>query len=144
MTPQDPPEKYGDYQRILEYLKKKGVPERTINSILDEEILQAMMEFFEDENVEKTLRWIRDYLIVIDSLDHPEDYKRQVLTVTVSKPLYEFLKKFTWNIRTPEGKRYPLSYLVEDLIGWVLDDPERFIQFIADMYYPKEEKEGEE
>lgn len=65
------------------------------------------------------------------------------LSSELVKALREIIKKE--GLELEDGKPYPLSYLVEDMILWILSDPQRYQQFIDDNFEEVEEdaEEGE-
>ena len=74
--------------------------------------------------------------------------KRLPLSITLSKEAREVLKNLQ-DILVLEGedvlKKYPISYIIEDLILWVASDDDLFNRFLDDTYYDiPEEDEGED
>ena len=132
-------EKKSFKERLLE----KGVPEELLNEYSEEE-LNAMEEEMktyglEEEYVIKLLEF-RDYL------KNFEKYPRKRVGITLAEPVYEILQFFVKDIENPEGEPYPFSYFIEDILVWLLNNPNLFRQFLEDTYLEEEEEEedGEE
>lgn len=74
---------------------------------------------------------------------------RKRICVSIDSGIYEFLKLMQEDtyIKDVEGEKkdkpYPLSYLVEDILSWVLTDEDRFDKFLEDNYVIVED-EGDE
>jgi len=132
------------YEEIMEYLREKGVP-RDILITLDKELLDRFCKVFEMEDEEETLQWLVDYLFFLDAVDNPNNYKRERTALTFASPVLEYLRRINTLIKTEDGRQYPLAYLVEDLVSWVLSDMKRFEEFVDDTYFREEgEEENEE
>lgn len=69
-----------------------------------------------------------------DFLDNMEKYKRKRVVFTLAEPLHDLLKHLAEDIRDPDGRSYPLSYFVEDMLIWVLSNYDRFIEFFSETY----------
>ena len=87
---------------------------------------------------------IMDYLLFLDAVDNPNKYKRVRTAVTFASPILKYIKRTNSLVRTENGDVYPFAYFVEDLISWVLMDPDRFKQFLDETYFELEEEEDEE
>lgn len=130
------------YEEIMEYLREQGVP-KDILDLLDEETVEALLDAFEQETEEETLEWITDYLLFLDAIDNPNNYKRERTAITFASPILKYLKRANSLIKTEDGSNYPLAYFVEDIVSWVLSDVKRFEQFMEETYFREEEEEEE-
>jgi len=70
--------------------------------------------------------------------------KRVKKGVTFSKSVLEALETVRSWLRTNDGKKYPFSWFLEDLVVYVLSDKERLNDFLRTMYDSKGEKENAE
>jgi len=125
-----------------ERLLEKGVPEH----ILDKQDLEALEKEMKEEELEED--FMAKILQFQDYLENFEKYKRRRIGLTLAEPVHEILKYLVKDIVDPEGNPYPLSYFIEDMLVWVIKNPEIYQQFL-DETYPEEEdendkKEGEE
>jgi len=60
-----------------------------------------------------------------------QDEKRAIVNITVAKSLKKYLRDL-YNELDIEG--YTFSYLIEDIIYWVVSDRQRLMAFIRDAY----------
>ena len=62
--------------------------------------------------------------------------KRKFYLISMAIDLHEILEQIIRNERivTERGAKYPLSYLIEDMIMWIIKDPKRYKQFIEETY----------
>ena len=65
-----------------------------------------------------------------------ETYERKRREIYLHKDLWKVLEMIIEKegLVTQRGGRYPISWLVEDIILWVLSDEKRFQQFLDDTY----------
>lgn len=73
-----------------------------------------------------------------------EIQKRDQLAITLAGGVLKALNRIREDIVFEDGSKYPLSHLIEDVLLWVLADPQRFSQFLDDMYEEVDEDEGVE
>jgi len=70
--------------------------------------------------------------------------KRLPLSITLSKEARSFLKSLQ-DMLILEGedelKKYPISYIIEDMILWIASDDELFNRFLDDTYYTLPDEE---
>ena len=88
-----------------------------------------------------------DYLIVevIRMNVKNEENRRKTISVSLSPEIRKALKELQESLTYENGSKYPMSYVVEDIISWVLSDEERYNHFIEDNYIVDELfAEGEE
>lgn len=89
-----------------------------------------------------------DYLDFLEkfqkTLERLDRYKRKRISVTLASPTIEALKWFAEHIKDEEGNPYPVSYIIEDMITWILRDPIVFATFVGDMYEESEEVQENE
>lgn len=130
-------EKKSFRERLLEL----GVPEEILNEYMDEE-LETMKKEMEGNGLEE------DYVAKLfeyrDYIENFDKYKRKRVGITIAKPVYELLQYFLKDIETADGKPYPFSYFVEDMIVWLLNNPEFFLKFLDETYMDTEEEEEDE
>lgn len=72
------------------------------------------------------------------------DNRRRTITISLSAEVREALNGVLESLRFEDGKSYPRSYLIEDMIWWILEDEDRFTQFIEDNYIVEERSDEEE
>jgi len=74
--------------------------------------------------------------------------RRSSKSITLSNKVWQILEQVRKNLVTDDGRKYRISWLIEDIILYVLCDERRFEDFIKTMYevpnHEKEEKEEEE
>ena len=65
---------------------------------------------------------------------------RSATLVRLGVGVLKLLKKLIEEeeIVTETGKKYPIAWLIEDIILWVLSDEERLEQFLNDIYEEEE------
>ena len=74
----------------------------------------------------------------------PNEEKRRVnLSLSIGEELKEYLKSLQEDLTFEDGKQYPLSYLIEDMIIWIITDDKRLDQFIEDNYIVEEDEEDD-
>lgn len=74
-----------------------------------------------------------------------EENRRKTISVSLSPEIRKALKDLQESLTYENGSKYPMSYVVEDIISWVLSDEERYNHFIEDNYIVDEPfEEGEE
>nr|ADF80204.1 tn2-9p [Thermococcus nautili] len=101
-------------------------------------------EFFEDLTEDMDFEGTARVINFIDYLENFENYKRKRVNITLAVPVYEVLKHIASKIVDADGRPYPVSYLIEDIIVWVLKDPDRFVQFVEETYPEEDNDESEE
>ena len=62
--------------------------------------------------------------------------KRKLYLISMAIDLRKILERIIdeENIVTEKGARYPVSYLIEDMLLWVIRDPKRFKKFLEETY----------
>ena len=124
----------------IEVIKKKlieaGADPEAVEK-LDEDLLKGISE---DANFE-LLAYITNFQ---DFLENFEKYKRKRINITIAEPLHDMLKWLSSGIVDAEGRPYPVSYFMEDILVWVLKDPDRFDEFFRETYTEEEEDEEED
>ena len=71
--------------------------------------------------------------------------RRSSKSITLSNRVWRVLEQIRKNLATKDGGEYRISWLIEDIILYVLCDERRFEDFIKTMYeVPNHEKEGKE
>ena len=77
-----------------------------------------------------------------------ENARRKIVNITLSEPVFNMLESFRQDLflvdENGEKKEYPRSYLIEDLIFFVIGDEDRFNQFVEETYNIVEKEEEEE
>lgn len=113
---------------LRERLLERGVPEYILNK-QDLETLEKKMQEgeLEEDFIVKILQF-QDYL------ENFEKYKRKRIGLTLAEPVYEVLKYLVKDIVDSEGNPYPLSYFIEDMIVWVLRNPDIYQRFLDETY----------
>lgn len=122
-----------DIEVIKKRLIEAGADPEAIEK-LSEETLQSIPE---DSNFELFANIINLY----DFLENFEKYKRKRINITIAEPLHNILKFWADRIVGSDGKPYPISYLIEDVLVWVLKDPDRFDEFMKETYEEEDEDE---
>jgi len=85
------------------------------------------------------------FLVELDKkIEAIERYKRKNFSVSLAIPTIEALKWFADHIKDEEGNSIPVSYVVEDMILWILGDPVIFAAFVSELYSEEEVEEVEE
>jgi hypothetical protein len=64
--------------------------------------------------------------------------KREKLKITLSRLIVAKLRQIRDRLVVEGGKRYPLSYLIEDMIAWIVLNPDRLQRFLDETYPPVE------
>lgn len=104
-----------------------------------EEIEDEIRDVPEDANFELLASIVNFFSFLEDF----EKYKRKRVNITLAEPVYDLLKNLSTGVVDAEGKPYPMSYFLEDIIIWVLKDPERFDQFLNETYSEEGDEDGE-
>ena len=129
-----------DLDEIRKRLIEAGADPEAVQE-LDPEDLEEL-----DENA--NFEFLAKVINFLDYLDHVEKYKRKRVNMTLAEPVHALLKHIASGIVDAEGKPYPVSYLMEDMIIWVLKDLDRFNEFLSETYGEEdgteEETESEE
>ena len=75
--------------------------------------------------------------------DEQEGRKR--ICITIDPELYEVLKKTQNDLELEDGSKYPFSYLIEDMLWWVVltENYERFLKENYNLIEYPEEDTGE-
>ncbi|HDJ89607.1 MAG TPA: hypothetical protein ENG40_02820 [Thermoprotei archaeon] len=73
------------------------------------------------------------YVKMIEEIDME---KRKLYLISMAIDLRKILERIIdeENIVTEKGARYPVSYLIEDMLLWVIRDPKRFKKFLEETY----------
>lgn len=87
------------------------------------------------------LEFLKEFRKKLEVLDK---YRRKRLSVSLATPTVEALKWFAEHIRDEEGNPIPISYIIEDMIIWILRDPVVFASFVGEMYQEEEVENIEE
>ena len=70
--------------------------------------------------------------------------KKQI-SITLSEELLNNLQTLRKYLLTEDGKEYPLSWLIEDMLLFYFEEPERLSEFLRELFQPiPEEIEGGE
>jgi len=90
--------------------------------------------------------WLKmSYVKMIEEIDME---KRKLYLISMAIDLRKILERIIdeENIVTEKGARYPVSYLIEDMLLWVIRDPKRFKKFLEETYELTEiwRREGED
>lgn len=124
--------------------KTKNFRERLLEMGVSEEILDKYdLETLEKEMKEAGLEedYVAKLLQFQDYLENFGKYPRKRVGITLAEPVYELLQYLAKNIETPTGEQYPFSYFVEDILVWLLKNPELFQKFLDETYTEEEEVE---
>ncbi|RLF86704.1 hypothetical protein DRN43_02385 [Thermococci archaeon] len=119
----------------VEVIKKRLIEAGADPQILDE-VEDEIKDIPEDANFELLASFVNFFGFLEDF----EKYKRKRVNITLAEPVYDLLKNLATGVVDAEGKPYPMSYFLEDIIVWVLKDADRFEQFLKETY----SEEGEE
>ena len=122
----------------VEVVKNKLIEAGAHPEIL-EEIEDEIKDIPEDANFELLASVVNFF----NFLEDFEKYKRKRVNITLAEPVYDLLKNLSKGVVDAEGKPYPMSYFLEDIIIWVLKDPERFDQFLNETYSEEGDEDGE-
>ena len=115
-----------DIELIKRKLIEAGADPQAVEQ-LGEGVLESISE---DGNFEFSVCIIN----FMNYLDNFEKYKRKRVNITMAEPLYDLLKYLSAGILDADGRPYPTSYLIEDILAWVLKDPSRFDEFLKETY----------
>lgn len=122
-----------DMELIKKRLIEAGADPEAVEKLSEEEL----KDIPEDANFE-VLAYVINFQ---DFLENFDKYKRKRINITIAEPLYDMLKMLSSRILDAEGKPYPVSYFIEDILIWVLRDPDRFEEFWNETYTEEEEDE---
>lgn len=104
----------------------------------DPEAADKYLEKLEPQDIENLSDAALQEMAIIanfrDLSENYDKYKRERVIITMAKPLRDLLKLISRDISDPNGREYPFSYLVEDILIWVLSSPDRFTSFLLDTY----------
>lgn len=123
-----------DVEKIRRKLIEAGANPKVVQE-LEPEDLEPLDS--EDANFE----FLAKVLNFLDAIENVERYRRKRINITLAEPVHELLKYIASGIVDSEGKPYPVSYLMEDMVIWVMKDLDRFNDFLKDTYTEEEEEE---
>ena len=124
-----------------EKLLEKGAPRDYLDKFTEEELEQLK------RNMEET-GVTEDYVALLlqfqDYLGNFDKYRRRRISLTLASPIYDLVKYIAKDLTDAEGNPYPLSYLIEDMLVWLLRHPEHFQEFLEETYTEEDEDGSEE
>ena len=133
-------------EELKEILKSEGVEEETINEFIEtlpKELLKEILKIEKEKiNPELLTVFARAY-VISEKID---EYVRKRIGITMSEPLFKLLKDIPiiFELIDDNGNPYPMSYLIEDMILWLLRNPDKFVEFLNDNFEEVEESAEEE
>lgn len=119
------------------------VKNKLIEAGADPEILEEIEDEIRDVPEDANFELLASIVNFFSFLEDFEKYKRKRVNITLAEPVYDLLKNLSTGVVDAEGKQYPMSYFLEDIIIWVLKDPERFDQFLNETYSEEGDEDGE-
>ena len=73
-----------------------------------------------------------------------DEAKRKSISISLSPEVRDFLNELKDNLVLEDGRPYPMSYIVEDMIIWIISDEDRYEQFLNDNYAEEDEEDEKE
>lgn len=121
------------------------IKRRLIEAGADPEAVQELdSEDLKDLDENANFEFLAKVINFLDYLDHVGKYKRKRINMTLAEPVHALLKHVASGIVDAEGKKYPVSYLIEDMVIWVMKDLDRFDEFLKETYTEEDENGSEE